>query len=894
MTLFGLYRILDFRGRLSLSTIIDPGINLDKFLPNWDNFIKETFVPLLRQTVKLGEMEKPEVYPILKSSPTSSYEVGSVSTSSVDIKGSAWLWEKSSFRPSFSRLVYQLGASGISERIRLLGSAFSRNPTFNPTHLGKLGFKLEPAGKVRVFAMVDAWTQWTLRPLHKWLFACLKQLSFVDGTFDQKAPVFRLQSMFADYAKGRSFASIDLSAATDRLPISLQVSVLRHLLRGVVPDSDTFAECWKSILVERTYKVSPGNDILKGCDIPATLPRDVLYAVGQPMGALSSWAMLAMTHHAIVQFAAYRAGFRYWFDRYAILGDDIVIADGEVAYHYRLVLQEIGVKAGLAKSILARSRFVVEFAKSFFVDRDIASALPLKECIATRTSTALVVEFVRKYELPINSILAFLGYGYRSRSKAYSNELFKLGTRMRVLLVWLAHPGSWIGFTRWSEWLFMRSWNTLHNPRKEVIIKVLRIIDSLADKKALRIDNAVKRYFQSLEDTVSMLDRESPLLLPSQYLIDPALKEKLPWSSFLHPESTYRTLDSFIVDKPVPWWGRFIWERGFFSFYEWVKVHYFSDESAELDKSVEPRFELDRDLADYYLDFSRKLHSGSQGITSGDPRISMDPEGNVLVTSMSFHELMEVVDDRLEWLFNYDPLSTILPPTFWQQERSPEPRFKDFLTIYKLWQEISRPAWSDYYSQKSRSVALGPNDGVGCLSVTLYTKIHMPLIKWRLIKDQLLTPAVIYVNPVWWKHLIDRTKSIFIYYENRFVNNRVSQPLSEIVLFVLLLYWIGTTEVWGYESPYYLVPDIISDSGNMDLTYIYNFIYWLGAVSLVLVAGITLATIRNLENQVMTLEDEVIFRTTEVMIRSTRIIEQNSTIADLVSSLEIATLYSNF
>jgi hypothetical protein len=25
--------------------------------------------------------------------------------------------------------------------------------------LGKLGFKIEPAGKIRVFAMVDAWTQ---------------------------------------------------------------------------------------------------------------------------------------------------------------------------------------------------------------------------------------------------------------------------------------------------------------------------------------------------------------------------------------------------------------------------------------------------------------------------------------------------------------------------------------------------------------------------------------------------------------------------------------------------------------------------------------------------------------------------------------------------------------
>jgi len=35
----------------------------------------------------------------------------------------------------------------------------------------------------------------------------------------------------------------------------------------------------------------------------------VLYAVGQPMGALSSWAMLALTHHIMVAVAANRAGF---------------------------------------------------------------------------------------------------------------------------------------------------------------------------------------------------------------------------------------------------------------------------------------------------------------------------------------------------------------------------------------------------------------------------------------------------------------------------------------------------------------------------------------------------------------------------------------------------------
>lgn len=142
-----------------------------------------------------------------------------------------------------------------------------------------------------------------------------------------------------------------------------------------------------------------------------------------------------MTHHAIIQFAAYRAGFSYWFDRYAILGDDVVIAHGGVAYQYRLILQEIGVKAGLAKSIIARSRFVVEFAKSFFVDDSTANMLPLKECVATRSSTALAVEFIRKYEIKFNAFLAFMGYGYRARAKAYTNELFQLGTRMRVLVV---------------------------------------------------------------------------------------------------------------------------------------------------------------------------------------------------------------------------------------------------------------------------------------------------------------------------------------------------------------------------------------------------------------------------------------------------------------------------
>jgi hypothetical protein len=127
------------------------------------------------------------------------------------------------------------------------------------------------------------------------------------------------------------------------------------------------------------------------------------------------------------------------------LGDDGVIKGANQTNAYRSLLQLIGVKAGLAKSILSKNRFVIEFAKKFFVDKTTANMLPIKECVATMCSTALIVEFVRKYDLSLNSILSFLGYGYKSKMRVYKTPYFKLPTRLRVLLVWLSHPHSPLG-----------------------------------------------------------------------------------------------------------------------------------------------------------------------------------------------------------------------------------------------------------------------------------------------------------------------------------------------------------------------------------------------------------------------------------------------------------------
>lgn len=99
-----------------------------------------------------------------------------------------------------------------------------------------------------------------------------------DGLYDQLAPTKNLLKK----TTVRDLFSYDLSAATDRLPISIQVQILTYLL------GYERAKAWADILVGRVYQVSHARNS-KDFDVPSDLPLDgVRYAVGQPMGALSS------------------------------------------------------------------------------------------------------------------------------------------------------------------------------------------------------------------------------------------------------------------------------------------------------------------------------------------------------------------------------------------------------------------------------------------------------------------------------------------------------------------------------------------------------------------------------------------------------------------------------
>lgn len=67
------------------------------------------------------------------------------------------------------------------------------------------------------------------------------------------------------------------------------------------------------------------------------------------MGAYSSWTMFALSHHIIIRYSAYLNWYNELSD-YAILGDDVVIADSIVPSTYQEINEDLGVKVYESKT----------------------------------------------------------------------------------------------------------------------------------------------------------------------------------------------------------------------------------------------------------------------------------------------------------------------------------------------------------------------------------------------------------------------------------------------------------------------------------------------------------------------------------------------------------------
>nr|QDH90821.1 MAG: RNA-dependent RNA polymerase [Mitovirus sp.] len=487
-----LYRVLDFKGKLSLSTITDPGKDITAIQNQFSSFMETFMLNIGRFGIKpipqARDREDSEFWgqrhglrgairfitltPVWKwmftSGPSSKHTktlaVANGWTDMLALMSHPSLFNLMNHWRSFvGDLPLEEWIPWYRDAERTLddwdgpAARAEREQKFGPRPgLGPLGWRsgdnpqfpvgslsvVEEPGKKRIVAMVDIWTQWALYPLHRALYKILGKIP-QDGTFDQMKPV---KALLVDAkTEGREhFWSFDLSAATDRLPICVQVLVLAaftHL---------GFAHTWAELLVDRLYATPREFATSTGVSV-------VWYAVGQPMGAYSSWGMLALTHHALVQFAAWRVGHRAWFTWYAVLGDDVVIADRDVANEYVKVMDELGVKIGFHKSIVS-SNSSLEFAKRFFFKGEEVSPLSLGGIAIGWLGPGFVPEVVSASEsrhgkkLSLYHVARYIGVGFKAASAATMRSFSGLPRILSSALLLLSRPGAPRGVASLMSW----------------------------------------------------------------------------------------------------------------------------------------------------------------------------------------------------------------------------------------------------------------------------------------------------------------------------------------------------------------------------------------------------------------------------------------------------------
>lgn len=456
LSLFSIYRVLDFFGKPNLSTITKPGLSFD--MSCYETFVPE-FMKWLSSFHKIRIQEPTyNISYIQKSGPgvLSHKKVGkstfkgvikpvnttaALLTQLLALKSDPILWKAYTDVAMLTRAKYFY--TMVLDTIKWANITLPKGSKLTPEFLGKLGIKEEP-GKVRVFAMVDWWTQMLLKPIHLAIFELLSKLP-TDATMDQDRAVEKGRKMLAKY---KFAASYDLSAATDRLPVSLQSILISALF-----EKPRLGQAWRDLLVSRPYALPKS---IRGLGMK--IPKSIVYEVGQPMGALSSWAMLALTHHFIVQLAAYLVGHRTFFHKYLVLGDDIVIFDRSVASQYLILMKDLGVGINLVKSVISTRAF--EFAKRIITLESDCSPVSFKEMDVASSNLDGLMQLISRFrgnDWPVASLAKFSGAKYRVLSHI-GGSIKSLSRYWANLVIYSNIPGRRLGNPdTWLDWFGLKA-----------------------------------------------------------------------------------------------------------------------------------------------------------------------------------------------------------------------------------------------------------------------------------------------------------------------------------------------------------------------------------------------------------------------------------------------------
>jgi len=220
-----------------------------------------------------------------------------------------------------------------------------------------------PGGKARIIAMADWVSQTALSAIHFSLFKLLTLLKS-DTTFNHPSGLDLYQNSAQD------FISVDLSAATDRIPKELQARILECLYNKLGYNGKSIADNWLE-LMSRDF--STKNSAFE------KQTKSIRYTVGQGMGLFSSWTCLSITHHYIVNHLC-----QIDRDNYKLVGDDLLIRNGYDKYNiYLEFMQSIGMSINTQKTIISlKAPHTIEYARNYIINGHLIIPLPIGTAIA--------------------------------------------------------------------------------------------------------------------------------------------------------------------------------------------------------------------------------------------------------------------------------------------------------------------------------------------------------------------------------------------------------------------------------------------------------------------------------------------------------------------------------
>jgi hypothetical protein len=208
---------------------------------------------------------------------------------------------------------------------------------------GRLTDKQEHSGKSRWIAIIDFFTQSSLKGMHCYHADWLKDQPG-DGTFDQNKSFREIVELSKQIvSEDEILASLDLSEATNRLPVDLSAEIIQKQF------GPRYSKIWKILTTDRDFHMPDGK-------------TSVRYEVGQPMGTYTSWTALAITNHLLAKVSELMVFKKAVGSIFFIVGDDFVCKGLKLSAMYTFILISIGVDISELKGYTFRTSF--EFERS--------------------------------------------------------------------------------------------------------------------------------------------------------------------------------------------------------------------------------------------------------------------------------------------------------------------------------------------------------------------------------------------------------------------------------------------------------------------------------------------------------------------------------------------------